>query len=58
MGSPAKRVSFNMENNSPMSSPMKQMRPSSQFEHKVQYQPIQRDQVIGTPLEIIKGKYA
>jgi hypothetical protein len=54
MGSPHKRV--NIENNSPVSSPMKQIRPASNYDLKVNYTPVQKDQVIGTPIEIIKGK--
>ena len=53
LGSPAKRQ--NIEN-SPVSSPMKNARPQSSYDQKASYTPYQKEEVVGQPLEIIKGK--
>jgi len=52
-GSPARRTK---NENSPLASPQKHPRPISTFHDEKPYTPLMRHEIIGKPIEIIKGK--
>ena len=47
-----------IKGSSPVSSPLKQPRPGAYPDHNKGYQPASRASIVGTPVEIIQGKWS